>query len=234
MKKKLALMFLATALTSSVGSAYAATNLEPIKAFFNRSATFVLNGELWQPKDDKGKPMSAIVYNGANYLPVRALSEALKIPIKYDAASQKVYIGAVPGEKTPIFAMPMEIDNVYAVLSKDPAETKVKDKQYKQVLKIDQYGDITFTIDRQYKKLYLDAAVVDPGEYDVEFSLYNAGEAAGNTASTVLETQSVSPKDAVKRLAFDVAGLDKIKIHVQSHNLNPYIYARIVDTSYFE
>jgi uncharacterized secreted protein with C-terminal beta-propeller domain len=131
MNKKLVLMFIAAILTSSIGSAYAATNLEPIKAFFNRSVSFALNGQLWQPKDENGKPMSAIVYNGANYLPVRALSEALKIPIKYDAANQKIYIGAIPGEKTPIFAMPMEIDNVYAVLSKDPAETKVKDSSNK-------------------------------------------------------------------------------------------------------
>jgi hypothetical protein len=110
----------------------------------------------------------------------------------------------------------------------------VKDNQFQQVLKIDQSGDIIFTIDRKYKNLVLAAAVIDPGEYDVEFSLYNAGEAAGNTATTVLETQTVSPKDDVKQLTFNVEGLDKIKIHVQSHNLNPYIYARILDTSYFE
>lgn len=189
---------------------------------------------MWQPKDAKGKPMSAIVYNESNYLPVRALAEALKVPIEYDAATQKVYIGPRPGKQSPIFAMPMEIDNIYVISTRDPEETLINDKQYKQALKIDQYGDIVFTLNRQYKRLVLDAAVVSPGEHDVEFTLYNAGDTAGNTSLTILETHAVSPDDQAKRLIFNVEGLEKIKIHVQSHNLNPFIYARIMDTSFFD
>jgi hypothetical protein len=236
MKKKSVMIFLfvAVILASSFGSAYAAVNLDPINAFFNRSVSFVLKGELWQPKDEDGKPLTAIFYNGNNYLPARALAEALKIPIDFDAVNQKIYIGGKPGEKTPIFAVPMENDNIYAILSKDPKETKVKDKQFQEVLKIDQYGDVYFTIDRKYKRLVLDAAVISPGEHEVEFSLYNSGESAGNAALTVLEMHTVSPQDDVKQLIFNVEGLEKIKIHVQSHNLNPYIYARILDTSYFD
>ena len=235
-KKKpvLILLFIAALLSSSFGSAYAAANLEPIKAFFNRGATFVLNGEAWQPKDANGKPMSAIYYNGVNYLPVRAVAEALKVPVNFDAAAQKIYIGDQPGAETPIFAMPMEIDNIYVVATRDPEETRVNDKPYKQVLKIDQYGDIVFTLDRKYKRLVLDAAIISPGEHDVEFTLYNASEAAGNTALTALETHTASLEDSSTRMVFNVAGLEKIKIHVQSHNLNPYIYARIMDTSYFD
>ncbi|TDF93781.1 hypothetical protein [Paenibacillus piri] len=236
MKMKLfkIVLFAVAFLATSVGSAYAAVNLEPINAFFNRGVSFVLKGELWQPKDEDGKPLTAIFYNGNNYLPVRALAEALKIPIDYDTASQKIYIGGRPGEKTPIFSMPMEIDNIYAVLSKDPEETLVKNKQFQEVLKIDQYGDAIFTIDRKYKRLVLDAAVISPGEHEVEFSLYNAGDKAGNAALTVLQKLTVSPEDDVKQLIFNVEGLEKVKIHVQSHNLNPYIYARILDTSYFD
>ncbi len=233
-KPVLILLFIASLLSASIGSAYAASNLEPIKAFFNRGATFVLNGEAWQPKDANGKPMSAIYYNGVNYLPVRAVAEALKVPVNFDSASQKIYIGGQPGERTPIFAMPMEIDDIYVISSKDSKDTLVNGEQYKQVLKIDQYGDVIFTLNRKYQRLVLDTAVVSPGEHDVEFTLYNAGEAAGNTALTVLETHTASLEDPSTRMVFDVAGLEKIKIHVQSHNLNPYIYARIMDTSYFD
>ncbi|WP_372637089.1 hypothetical protein [Cohnella sp.] len=233
-KPLLLLLFIVALLSSSIGSAYAAANLEPIKAFFNRGATFVLNGEAWQPKDANGKPMSAIYYNGVNYLPVRAVAEALKVPVNFDAATQKIYIGGQPGGRTPIFAVPMEIDNIYVIPSRDPKDTLVNGKPYKEVLKIDQYGDIVFTLDRKYKRLVLDAAIVSPGEHDVEFTLYNAGEEAGNTALTVLETHTASLEDSSARMIFDVTGLDKIKIHVQSHNLNPYIYARIMDTSYFD
>ncbi|MFC5404794.1 hypothetical protein [Cohnella soli] len=235
-KSKMAkiLLFIGVILSCSFGSAYAAVNMEPINAFFNRGVSFVLNGEQWQPKDQAGKPMAPINYKGTNYLPVRALAEALKIPIDYDTANQKIYIGGKPAGQTPIFAMPIEIDNIYAVLSKDAKETLVNGKQYKQVLKIEQYGDVIVTLNRKYKRLVLDGAVIEPGEHEVEFSLYNAADTAGNTADTILEKHSVSPEDKVKTMIFDVTGLDKIKIHVQSPNLNPYIYARILDTSYFD
>ncbi|GAA3411535.1 hypothetical protein ACFFNY_20305 [Paenibacillus hodogayensis] len=233
-KMGIILAFVAAVLASSYGSAYAAANLEPINAYFNRGVSFVLKGELWQPKDEDGNLLTAIHYEGSNYLPVRALAEALKIPIEFDAVSQKIYIGGKPAEKTPIFAMPMEIDNIYAILSKDPKETMVKNKQFQEVLKIDQYGDVIFTTDRKYKRLVLDAAVVSPGEHEVEFSLYNASDNAANTAQTILKKLTVKPDDDVKKLIFNVEGLEKIKIHVQSPNLNPYIYARILDTSYFD
>jgi len=222
-------------LVTSFGSAYAAANLEPINAFLNKGVKFVVKGDLWQPKDAAGKPMTAIEYNGYNYLPVRAISEALKVPVDYDDASQTIFIGGKPGDKMPILAVPMEVSSdAYVIQSKDPAETLVKGKQYAEVLKIDQYGDVTFTINRKYTRLVLEAAVISPGEHEVEFTLYNAGTAAGNTDSIVLEKHSVNPEDGVKQLTFNVEGLEKIKIHVQSPNLNPFIYARILDTSYFD
>ena len=236
MKKKPVTIILVAAgmLSSSLGSAYAAANLEPINAFFNRGVSFVLNGERWQPKDTSGEALSPIFYNGSNYLPVRALAEALKIPIEFDGANQIIYIGNKLTAKTPIFAMPMEIDDIYVTSTKSPKEALVNGKQYGQILKIDQYGDILFTTNRQYKRLVLDAAIVNPGEHEVEVSLYNASDLAANTAATVLDMQKVSPEDKLKQLVFNVEGLEKIKIHVQSHNLNPYIYARILDSSYFD
>ncbi len=228
-------LFVASMMISSFGSAYAAANLVPIKAFFNKGVSFVLYGEHWQPKDANGKALNAIYYEGTNYLPARALSEALKIPIEFDASTQIIYIGEKPGEETPIFALPMEIDNIYAILTKDPAETTIKGTQYKQVLKIDQYGDVVFTLDRKFKRLVLSAAVIEPGEHEVEFTLYNGSEIAGNAADTVMEVHKVSPEDPVTQMVFNVEGLEKARIHVQSHNLNPYIYARIIgDLSYFD
>lgn len=230
---KIALLIIAF-LATSLGSAFAATNLEPVNAFFNHGISFVLNGDRWQPKNETGERLTAIHYNGNNYLPVRAIAEALKIPIDYDGDTDTIYIGGIPGKKTPIFAMPLEIDNIYVTRSKDPKETLINEKQFQEAFKIDQYGDIYFTLDRKYKRLVLDAAIISPGEHDVEFTLYNAGEAAGNTSETVLEKHTISPKDGIRQMVFHVEGLEKMKLHVQSPELNPYIYARIVDTSFFD
>lgn len=227
-------LFIAVLCFSSLGSAYAAATLEPIKAFFNHKISFVLNGELWSPKDEAGKPLTAIHYEGRNYLPVRAVAEALKVPIEFDSATQKIYIGSLPGAQTPILAMPFEIDQIYVISSRSSKDTLVHDKKYGEVLKIEQYGDIEFKLDRKFKWLVLDTAIVSPGEHEVDFSLYNAGADAGNAAQTVLETHTISPEEQSKRFVFHVEGLEKIRIHVQSPNLNPYIYARILDTSYFD
>jgi hypothetical protein len=54
------ILFVVAIFASSFGSAYAAVNLEPINAFFNRSVSFVLKGELWQPIDEDGKQLTAI------------------------------------------------------------------------------------------------------------------------------------------------------------------------------
>lgn len=227
-------LFVAALLSSSFGSAYAAAKLEPINAFFNKGITFVLHGELWTPKDANGQPMSAIHYNGSNYLPVRAIAEALKIPIEFEADSQKIYIGGKLAGKTPILEMPMKIDYVYVVPTKDPKETVIKGDKYNQVLKIDQFGDAVFTLDRKYKRLVLHGAVIEPGEHEVEFSIYNASEEAANLGEIVLEKHKIKPDDPVTEMIFNVEGLEKVRLHVQSPNLNPYIYARIVDTSYFD
>ncbi|MEJ8303263.1 stalk domain-containing protein [Saccharibacillus sacchari] len=79
-------------LSASVG-AYAASNVESIKAQLNHELGFVVNGQAYTPKDAAGKSLDPIVYNNTTYLPVRALGEALNVPVTYDAAGKKVVVG---------------------------------------------------------------------------------------------------------------------------------------------
>ncbi|MDQ0193918.1 hypothetical protein [Paenibacillus wynnii] len=44
-------------------------------------------------KDGNGKALTPITYGGLTYLPIRSISDALDIPISYDAANYKVRIG---------------------------------------------------------------------------------------------------------------------------------------------
>lgn len=81
------------ALSASVG-AYAASNIQTIKAQLNHGLGFVVNGQAYQPTDAAGKKLDPIVYNNTTYLPVRALGEVLNVPVTYDSAGQKVVIGA--------------------------------------------------------------------------------------------------------------------------------------------
>ena len=102
-----ATMVAGMALSASVG-AYAASNVENIKAQLNHGLGFVVNGQAYTPKDAAGKSLDPIVYKNTTYLPVRALGEALDVPVTYDAAGQKVVVGT---KTTPIIRVHRAVNN---------------------------------------------------------------------------------------------------------------------------
>ncbi|TVY08568.1 NPCBM/NEW2 domain-containing protein [Paenibacillus cremeus] len=86
MKKKMLLTLLPVCMLFSAGAgAMAASNIQEVKAFINNEIKFTLNGEVWQPKDKDDHPLSALVYDGSSYLPVRAVAEATGLSIDWDA-----------------------------------------------------------------------------------------------------------------------------------------------------
>lgn len=50
------------------------------------------------PTDANGNPVEAFIYNGSTYLPVRAISNALGIPIQWEGATTSVYVGKHSGD----------------------------------------------------------------------------------------------------------------------------------------
>ncbi|WP_405031022.1 stalk domain-containing protein [Paenibacillus hexagrammi] len=76
-------------------AAYAASNLEEIKAYLNHTITFEINGKAWQPPvdPDTDQALVPITYQGSTYVPLRALANALDQPVDYDDANKKVWIG---------------------------------------------------------------------------------------------------------------------------------------------
>lgn len=52
-----------------------------------------LDDQKLNPTDVNGKTVDVFAYNGTTYLPVRAVSSALDIPVQYDAKTQSVYLG---------------------------------------------------------------------------------------------------------------------------------------------
>lgn len=68
----------------SIG-AVASTGVEKISASLNHNIKFLLNGKKWTPTDANGKELSALVYKGSTYVPLRAVSNALGAAVDYDA-----------------------------------------------------------------------------------------------------------------------------------------------------
>lgn len=58
-----------------------------------------INDQKIEPKDANEQPVEVFSYNGTTYLPVRAVSDALNMPIQWDGSTRSVYIGRHASEK---------------------------------------------------------------------------------------------------------------------------------------
>ncbi|AIQ56291.1 stalk domain-containing protein [Paenibacillus borealis] len=99
-KMIIATMVFGMAITGSAG-VYAGTNMQKISAYLNHSIGFKVNGAAYTPVDGNGKTLSPITYNDTTYLPVRALADALKVPVTFNASTNQVILGSGSATTTP-------------------------------------------------------------------------------------------------------------------------------------
>ena len=78
--------------------ASADTKLKEITAYINNSINIKLNGNHYVPTDSKGIKISPIIYNGSSYLPIRSLSQALGVAVKYDESTNTIMLGEQEGK----------------------------------------------------------------------------------------------------------------------------------------
>lgn len=94
MKKKFGVALIASSLFLAVGSGvYAGANLQEIQAYLNGDIKFKVNGSDWRPKNEEGNEILPITYDGTTYVPLRAISGAIKTSIDYDAETNTVIVG---------------------------------------------------------------------------------------------------------------------------------------------
>lgn len=77
---------------SGAAGVYAGSNMEEIKAYLNSSIGFSIDGAAYSPTDANGNKLTPITYQDSTYLPVRALADALKVPLDFDAKNNQVPI----------------------------------------------------------------------------------------------------------------------------------------------
>lgn len=82
--------------TSSV---FAQSMQKTFTAYFDNIKVMV-NGEEKNLKDTNGSDIEPFIVDGTTYLPVRAISELLGMPVNWDGNSKTVYIGEVPEKFT--------------------------------------------------------------------------------------------------------------------------------------
>ncbi|WP_176835593.1 MULTISPECIES: stalk domain-containing protein [unclassified Paenibacillus] len=115
-------------IAAGAAGAYAASNLQTIQAYLNHGIAIEVNGAAFSAADNEGTKLPPITYEGSTYLPVRAVAEALKVPISYDEQQNKVSIGTGAGTESPPPAAGTNRDVRPAYLPPDlplPADFKI-------------------------------------------------------------------------------------------------------------
>lgn len=82
------MMVLGMTLTGATG-VFAGTQLEKISAYLNHGISFNVDGAAYSPTDGNGNKLAPITYNNSTYLPVRALADALHVPVSYDGKKDR-------------------------------------------------------------------------------------------------------------------------------------------------
>lgn len=91
-KSFLGAMALGMTITGAAG-VYAGTKLEKITAYLNGGIGIQVDGKNYAPVDAQGNKLTPITYRDTTYLPVRALADALHVPLVFDAKTNQVIIG---------------------------------------------------------------------------------------------------------------------------------------------
>ncbi len=93
MKKLFALIFSLVLIFSVSSVVFADNNLEDVSAYVNYGITIRYNGDAQTMYDANGGRVYPLTYNGSTYLPVRAVSAMLSVPVRWDGENNTVWLG---------------------------------------------------------------------------------------------------------------------------------------------
>lgn len=175
-------VMLTVLLFSLVTQAGAALSSKWIEVYTGSS--IYIDGVELHPTDANGKPVEVFSYNGTTYVPLRAVSESLGKAVKWDGATQSVYIGLAPGMKQYLLSVcpPYETDGVntpttITMAGQKYANCMTGSSQGRPYFKGYAKDYAFFNLNGQYKTLDFDVGHIDgAGMYDAELNIYLDGE----------------------------------------------------------
>lgn len=227
MRKKTLAMALAALLVllGAGGTVLAQNMLEEIRAYLNHEVDIVLNGGPWQPKTGD-TVLTPITYEGYTYLPVRAVAEALDVPIRYDAETHTIYIG----ESTE--GVPILSETYYpisATITNDEQDRLIGGEDYGSVILFSKVLNSTsrFSLEPngQYGKLQLKLAIEGA---DTRVRIVNVD------GPTVLHSELITEVGGLHTIEADITGVRRIDVEVMAEEPNTSSALRIIaDESFY-
>ena len=96
-KRILCLIISAVMMLGFIAGAAASSGIMKITAEINTNISYRLNGNKFIPRDADGSKMDTIIYNGRSYVPLRAVADALNVPVDWDGKTSTIILG-IDGE----------------------------------------------------------------------------------------------------------------------------------------
>ncbi|REJ17990.1 MAG: hypothetical protein C6W59_06415 [Paenibacillaceae bacterium] len=203
--------------------------LQAVRAYLNKEIGIVLNGGPWD-MNVAGEKLYPLTYEGRTYLPVRAVAEALSVPIVYDAAGKKIYIGEKT-DKVPIITETYR--PVSARIVSDASQRLIDGTDHGTVALFEKviYSNsyIQLEPDAKYSKLVL---YVDVDGDDVDLRIVNRNDPMG---TVILQSVVVTEADGLKEIEVDITGIRTLSVDVMTTEPNKSATVRIAaDKSYYQ
>ena len=92
-KKLMCFIVTTVMLVGFIAGATASSGIIKITADINTNINYILNGDKFIPKDADGSRMDTIIYKGRSYVPLRAIANALDVPVNWDDKTSTIILG---------------------------------------------------------------------------------------------------------------------------------------------
>lgn len=102
-------VLVATIVSQLVPPALAALAGKTIQVF--TGVDVYVNDVKVNPKDANGNPVEVFVYNGTTYLPIRAIGNALGMPVQWEGKTNSAYVGKHQGDKPAVWLKDLDYFN---------------------------------------------------------------------------------------------------------------------------
>ncbi|MBP1989173.1 stalk domain-containing protein [Paenibacillus eucommiae] len=204
---KIVVLLIITALFSTAGGAYAASNLTVIKAYLNGDIKFIKNGTSWRPTDDKGNEVLPITYDGTTYLPLRVFANGFNVPVSYDEKSKTVLLGS-SSKGINLYAEQVKAESnsgkFYDVI--DKKQLVFGGKQYNGAYAFQSYLFESYNVKLDFGEKFNTLHLVLVGKENLKFKVFN-----GNKQQLSEEMNLV--KGEVKEVDIDLQGSQQAVIY---------------------
>lgn len=212
MKKKLVSLLVGGSLVCGFTlGAGAAPALEKITAHLNWGVNFEVDGKSWTPTHVDGHEIAPIIYEDTNYVPVRAVSEALGVAVEWDQKTQTIKIGEGT-KQVPITSEGINVKySSYIFQTTDEQYTWQNGTNYGSGVIVENINSASKDFDLQtknkYQTLELSFFGIDP-EDPIRIKV-----SGGNKVLKDITLTSNNARDTAK---LDIGGIENITVSVQS------------------